>query len=70
MLHDELIGGVAQPQALITTYTDDRPAPRLYRRLGWELLVEQIFEDSDLYGLNVRRWAHAQQQNRQATPDA
>jgi ribosomal protein S18 acetylase RimI-like enzyme len=54
-LHDALLGGLANDRALLTTYRDDRPAPRLYRRLGWELLVEQIFDDSDLYGLDLER---------------
>jgi ribosomal protein S18 acetylase RimI-like enzyme len=56
-LHDALIRGIPNARALLTTYRDDRPAPRLYRRLGWELLVDGIFEDSDLYGLDVRRYA-------------
>jgi ribosomal protein S18 acetylase RimI-like enzyme len=56
-LHDALLRGAPNARALLTTYRDDRPAPRLYRRLGWELLVEGIFEDSDLYGLDLRRFA-------------
>ncbi|HST18134.1 MAG TPA: GNAT family N-acetyltransferase [Gaiellaceae bacterium] len=56
-LHDALLLGVPNERALLTTYRDDRPAPRLYRRLGWELLVEGIFEDSDLYGLDLHRFA-------------
>ena len=56
-LHDALLTGIPNARALLTTYRDARPAPRLYRRLGWELLVEGIFEDSDLYGLDVPRWS-------------
>lgn len=56
-LHDALLRSVPNSRALLTTYRDDRPAPRLYRRLGWELLVEGIFEDGDLYGLDLRRWS-------------
>ena len=56
-LHDALLRGIPNTCALLTTYRDDRPAPRLYRRLGWVLLVEGVFEDSDLYGLDVRRWS-------------
>lgn len=56
-LHNALLRDAPNARALLTTYRDDRPAPRLYRRLGWELLVEGIFEDSDLYGLDLRRWA-------------
>ena len=33
-LHDALLLGLPQDRALLTTYRDDRPAPRLYRRLG------------------------------------
>ena len=59
-LHDRLLTGVPHGRALLTTYADDRPAPQLYRRLGWQLLVEKIFEGSDLYGLDVKRWARAE----------
>jgi ribosomal protein S18 acetylase RimI-like enzyme len=52
-LHDALLGGLPHDRALLTTYCDDRPAPRLYRRLGWELLVEGVFPGSDLYGLDL-----------------
>jgi broad specificity phosphatase PhoE/GNAT superfamily N-acetyltransferase len=50
-LHDALLLGLPQDRALLTTYRDDRPAPRLYRRLGWTLLHEGVFDDSDLWGL-------------------
>jgi hypothetical protein len=40
-------------RALLATYRDDRPAPRLYRRRGWELLVAGLDEQSDLYGINL-----------------
>ena len=53
-LHDTLLAGLPHERALLTTYTDDRPAPRLYRRLGWQLLVPRVFADSDLYGLELR----------------
>jgi hypothetical protein len=39
-LHDALLLDLPQHRALLTTYRDDRPAPRLYRRLGWSLLCE------------------------------
>ena len=29
---------------------DERPAPRLYRRLGWELLATGALDRSDLWG--------------------
>lgn len=50
-LHDMVLGGLPHERALLTTYRDDRPAPRLYRRLGWQLLHEGVFDDSDLWGL-------------------
>jgi predicted kinase/GNAT superfamily N-acetyltransferase len=53
-LHDRLLHGLPHPRALLTTYRDDRPAPRLYRRLGWRLLVSGLDDDSDLYGRELR----------------
>jgi 2,3-bisphosphoglycerate-dependent phosphoglycerate mutase len=50
-LHDALLLDLPQHRALLTTYRDDRTAPRLYRRLGWSLLHEGVFDDSDLWGL-------------------
>jgi len=50
-LHDALLLDLPHSRALLTTYRDDRPAPRLYRRLGWTLLHEGVFPDSDLWGL-------------------
>jgi ribosomal protein S18 acetylase RimI-like enzyme len=61
-LHDELMIGVPHENALLTTYADDRPAPRLYRRMGWQLLAEQVFPGRDLYGLRVRPWAQSRAQ--------
>jgi broad specificity phosphatase PhoE len=53
-LHDALLLDLPNERALLTTYRDDRPAPRLYRRLGWSLLHEGVFDDSDLWGLVLR----------------
>jgi broad specificity phosphatase PhoE/GNAT superfamily N-acetyltransferase len=53
-LHDALLLDLPHERALLTTYHDDRPAPRLYRRLGWSLLHEGVFDDSDLWGLVLR----------------
>jgi broad specificity phosphatase PhoE len=50
-LHDALLNGLPHSRALLTTYRDDRPAPRLYRRLGWTLLHKGVFAESDLWGL-------------------
>jgi ribosomal protein S18 acetylase RimI-like enzyme len=52
-LHDALIAGLPHERALLSTYRDDRPAPRLYRRRGWELLFEGLDEVSDLYGIRL-----------------
>lgn len=40
-------------KALLTTYVDDRPAPRLYRRMGWKVLVPDLGWGSALYGLDT-----------------
>ena len=43
-------------RALLSTYAADRPAPRLYARLGWQPLVRGVLDgDSDLWGLDLRR---------------
>ena len=43
-------------RALLSTYADDRPAPRLYARLGWQRLVRGVLDgNSDLWGLDLRR---------------
>jgi ribosomal protein S18 acetylase RimI-like enzyme len=52
-LHDALLVGLPHERALLSTYRDDRPAPRLYRRRGWELLFEGLDNNSDLYGLKL-----------------
>ena len=57
-LHDALLAGLTHARALLTTYRDDRPAPRMYRRLGWELLVDGLDNHNDLYGLDLK--AHNQ----------
>lgn len=52
-LHDELLSGIPHRKALLSTYRDDRPAPRLYRRLGWQVLVPDLDDDNALYGLDL-----------------
>lgn len=52
-LHDALLSGLPQGKALLSTYHDDRPAPRLYRRRGWRVLVEKWDGESDLYGRDL-----------------
>jgi broad specificity phosphatase PhoE len=53
-LHDALLLDLPHHRALLATYRGDRPAPRLYRRLGWSLLHEGVFDDSDLWGIVLR----------------
>jgi ribosomal protein S18 acetylase RimI-like enzyme len=52
-LHAALLDGLPHERALLSTYRDDRPAPRLYRRAGWQLLMPGPDDDSDLYGLDL-----------------
>jgi broad specificity phosphatase PhoE/GNAT superfamily N-acetyltransferase len=49
-LVESLLLGLPHERALLTTYDGDRPAPRLYRRLGWTLLAAGVFDGSDLWG--------------------
>jgi broad specificity phosphatase PhoE/ribosomal protein S18 acetylase RimI-like enzyme len=53
-LHDALLLDLPHERALLTTYRDERPAPRLYRRLGWTLLHPGALPDSDLWGRDLR----------------
>jgi ribosomal protein S18 acetylase RimI-like enzyme len=52
-LHDCLLAGLPHHRALLSTYREDRPAPRLYRRLGWQVLVPDLDERNALYGLDL-----------------
>jgi broad specificity phosphatase PhoE/GNAT superfamily N-acetyltransferase len=53
-LVESLLSGLPHARALLTTYDDDRPAARLYERLGWRLLADGVFEGSDLWGRELR----------------
>jgi broad specificity phosphatase PhoE/ribosomal protein S18 acetylase RimI-like enzyme len=54
-LTDLLVDEAPHSRALLATWHgDDRPAARLYRRLGWERLHEQVFPGFDLWGLRLR----------------
>jgi broad specificity phosphatase PhoE/GNAT superfamily N-acetyltransferase len=55
-LVDGLLLGLPHDRALLTTYDDERSAPRLYRRLGWEQLARGALDHRDLWGrqLSVR----------------
>ncbi|MFG1815805.1 GNAT family N-acetyltransferase [Kribbella sp. NPDC049174] len=53
-LHDVLMADLPHGKALLTTWVDDRPAPRLYRRKGWQVLVPDLGWGSALYGLSLR----------------
>ena len=53
-LMDHLLLGLPHDRALLTTYADDRPAPRLYARLGWSRLAAGVLDgDSDLWGVRL-----------------
>jgi ribosomal protein S18 acetylase RimI-like enzyme len=52
-VHDLLLDGLPHERALLTTYREDGPAPRLYQRLGWRLLAD-LTESTALYGLDLR----------------
>ena len=54
-LVESLLLGLPHERALLTTYVDDRPAPRLYRRLGWTRLAEGVFDGSNLWGRELQR---------------
>ena len=54
-LHDALMADLPHSKALLSTYVDDRPAPRLYRRKGWQLLLPSLTPDSALYGKHLTR---------------
>lgn len=53
-VHDLLLEDLPHERALLSTYRDDRPAPRLYQRLGWRPLAD-LTDDATLYGLELRR---------------
>lgn len=53
-LHDLLLHGTPHERAMLSTWADDLPAPRLYRRLGWQVLHPEVFDDRDLWGLDLR----------------
>jgi ribosomal protein S18 acetylase RimI-like enzyme len=52
-LHDTLMKGLPHKRAMLTTYADDRPAVRLYRRKGWRLLLAGLDTGTDLYGIEL-----------------
>jgi ribosomal protein S18 acetylase RimI-like enzyme len=54
-LHDALMTDLPHAKALLSTYTDDRPGSRLYRRKGWQLLVPTLTPTSALYGKDLTR---------------
>ncbi|MGC4937797.1 hypothetical protein [Kribbella sp. DT2] len=54
-LHDVLLAGLPHTKALLSTYVGDRPAPRLYRRKGWQVLLPNLTPDSALYGMQLSR---------------
>ncbi len=54
-LMEALLLDLPHERALLSTYASDRPAPRLYARLGWQLVVRGVLDgDSDLWGRRLR----------------
>ena len=51
---DTLLLGLPHGRALLTTYADDRAAPRLYQRLGWTRLAAGVLPGSDLWGIRLQ----------------
>ena len=41
-LHDAVLDGLASPTALLSTQPDNEPALELYRRRGWELVIDGV----------------------------
>jgi broad specificity phosphatase PhoE/GNAT superfamily N-acetyltransferase len=54
-LMDAVLLAVPHDRALLSTCADDRPAPRLCARLGWQRLATGVLDGSDLWGLDRRR---------------
>jgi ribosomal protein S18 acetylase RimI-like enzyme len=54
-LHDALMTDLPHGKAVLSTYADDRPAPRLYRRKGWQLLLPNLTPTAALYGKHLAR---------------
>ena len=55
-LVDLLLDEAEQDRAVLCTWPRGdpaRPAPRLYERLGWELLHEGVLPDRDLWGVRI-----------------
>jgi broad specificity phosphatase PhoE/GNAT superfamily N-acetyltransferase len=55
-LVDLLLEGAEEDRALLCTWPRGdgrRPAPRLYARLGWELLHEEVLPERDLWGVRI-----------------
>ncbi len=41
-LHDELLGGLAAPTAVLSTQIDNVPALSLYERRGWQMILPEV----------------------------
>jgi ribosomal protein S18 acetylase RimI-like enzyme len=53
-LVEALLRGLPHDRAVLTTYADDRPAPRLYAELGWQRLTAGVLNgSSDLWGVRL-----------------
>jgi ribosomal protein S18 acetylase RimI-like enzyme len=49
----ELLTGLPHRRALLTTWQDDRPATRLYVRMGFTKLAASVLPGSDLWGMDL-----------------
>lgn len=63
-----LLRDLPHERALLTTYADDRAAPRLYRRTGWRVLALGLDESSTLYGRYLRQPDSARTTRRSQQP--
>ena len=66
-LHDALIAGLPQRRALLSTYRGDTPAMRLYRRRGWQIVLDDFYfpgvpTQYVILGLDLRQKAAAEDQ--------
>jgi ribosomal protein S18 acetylase RimI-like enzyme len=54
-LHDALLTDLPHHRALLSTWQDDLPARRLYLNRGWQVLAQELDDESSLLGLELIR---------------
>ena len=52
-LHDALLDGLPHDRALLSTWTAEYPARRLYLNRGWQVLEQELWENASLLGLDL-----------------